>query len=261
MFWVIIALIVLAILIKSLISRYPDFFLRLALILGFPAFFAFVYFISDIDTAIGASILVAVIGLLIFISSAISSTFERFYNLKTILKFLAIKLFTPGITDKQKINKIKKINGLALYGKEHQKLAKEKREKEYKKAEDEKFDKMFLKCTKSYKKIVNAIEKEMSEYINSGYISLEFTEPTRSNIIGYIFIHSKMNNSILKIASRVALPEYENTFKVYEIETIEELVPYKSAQNFSSNSHFATIGKAKKYLLKYFESYPEELGE
>ena len=261
MFLLIFALIVLVIIIKLLISRYPDFFLRLALILGFPAGFAFVYFTTDIDTAIGVSIVVAVLGLLIFISTAISSTFERFYNLKTILKFVVIKLFTPGITDRQKINKIKKINELALYGKEQQKLVKEKREKEFKKAEDEKLDKMFLKCTKSFNKIVNAIENEMKEYINSGYINLEFIEPTRSNIIGYIFIHSKMKNSILRIASRVALPEYENTFKVYAIETLEELVPYKSAKDFSSNSHHATIVKAKKFLLNYFETYPEELDE
>jgi len=255
MFWLIVVVFVLGFIIKSLIQKSFNY-KGLPETLYFLAAFAFFYYAGGLDLAIGISIFFAVIAFLVLVSGGISSLSRKFYDLKTILNFLAIKLFTVGITDGQKINKIKKINELALYGKKNQDLAKEKKEKEKRQAELKMFDKKLVECTESYNKIVNIIEKEMEEYINSGYIDLVFIKPTRKYIVGYIAINTKINKSIMTI---VSYPQYDDTYKAYEIETKQELIPTHNSKVFSSNNYKVTISKAKKYLLKYFELHPEEL--
>ena len=99
----------------------------------------------------------------------------------------------------------------------------------------------------------------MSEYINSGYVTLKFSEPTRENINGAIRIYTKSSKPVMKITIRGAANENEGGYSFYYLEPNPFLDSSDSLKDYSSDSPNAIINKAKKYLLKYFESNIEEL--
>jgi len=192
------------------------------------------------------------------ILTRITGLWKKFYDVKTILKFLILQFIIPGITDKQKINKIKKINELVMYGKESHQLAKDRKYKksaeiEKKKIEEEKtrLDYLFLKCSRDFYELANLIDKGLSVYIDSEYINLEFIEPTREKMNGKININTSINKSIIRFNCRASTPKTNDVYKAYQVIAEDE--------GYESNNKSVVVKKAKKYLLKYFKSNPDEL--
>ena len=252
LFIVIVVLIGFVFFVKHMFNEHPNFsrvFFPILLISAFPIY-ALVS--DDLEAAI---VVIKIEAVIIFIGSfivGVSYLTENFYNFNTIMKFIAVKFFTLGVTDKQKIIKLKKINKLVVY-------AKEKKEESEEKANKKMLEKLFLRCSKNYKIITNSIKKSMSEYINSGYVTLKFSEPTRENINGAIRIYTKSSKPVMKITIRGAANEDEEGYYFYYLEPNPFLDSSDSLKDYSSNSPNAIINKAKKYLLKYFESNIEEL--
>ena len=263
--------IVIAILIVWVILNFPELiggllFLAFVVIGGIAAIVVavLVFKNADPDTFITIGLVVGgvlIVGLVFNglgrIFNGISNLWNKFYDLKTILKFLSIQFFTSGITDKQKINKIKQINKLVIYGKENHQLAKDRREEREKQEEIEKFDNHFLECKKAYNKFSDLINTELLEYINSDYISLEFVEPTRETIYGKIVINANDANSIIKIGvskDGFRVNEYFSDRGDFESETAR--IYYEEALTRVK----VTAKTTKRLLRSYYKLHPEKLG-
>ncbi|AXE62024.1 hypothetical protein [Candidatus Thioglobus sp. NP1] len=197
------------------------------------------------------------------ILTRITGLWRKFYDIKTILKFLILQFIIPGITDKQKIKKIKKINRLVAYGDEKKQLDNEKKykkkiEEEEKKLEEEniRLDNLYLKCGKNFYELSNLIDKELSVYIDSDYINLEYIEPTRENINGYIHINTKIKKSIIKVICRARLSKYNDSFRTYKI-----ISSQGKNGGFEADSISSASKGTKKILLNYFKLHPEEIGQ
>ena len=190
-------------------------------------------------------------------SKSTSNLFRKFYDLKTIFKFLSIQLFTLGITHSQKINKIKKVNKLIKYGKEQHQLAKEIREAKEAQAEIERLDYEFQSCNKAYSQFVDLLKKDFAEYINEDYINFDIVEPTRKSIYGKVIINANDTNSIIKIGVSI------EGFKVSEYfsERDKSESPH-APRYFEKNLKQAkqTSKSTQKLLLKYFKLNPEKIG-
>lgn len=265
--------IVAALLIFWMIINFPEIFwaiigwiLLIAILLAVLIILALTYKFADIETIKTIGVVAGILFLISLVLNVISRTFdgilglwEKFYDLKTILKALAIQFINPGITDKQKIVKIKKINELALYGKESHKIANQRREEKAKEAENLRLHKLFLKCNKDFDKVANLIDKELSEFLNSKYINIDFVEPTKENMNGFIHINTQKHNSIIKIICRAAITTNNDNFKTYKIRINEDFRGEIPSNDYSSNDYKSIAKKAKKTLLKYFKLYPNEL--
>ena len=126
-------------------------------------------------------------------------------------------------------------------------------DKRKKQAEIEKYDGYFLKCKNDFDALTDLINKEMSEYLNQGYINIRLFDPTREDIYGKIEINTKKNKSIIKISIS------KDNFKVRDYSFARS----ESGEHieFSSTRVKPTVKVAKKYLLSYFKLHPQELEE
>jgi hypothetical protein len=263
--------IVIALLIFWIIINFPEIFGGLIILAGIAivAVIAIIFggiILKNLDSTfvitwgigIGAVLVFAfIINGLGLILSGISNLLDKYYDFKTIFKFLSIQLFTAGITHKQKINKIKKINKLVNYGKENQQLAKDRKEEREKQAEIERLDNQFEYTNDAYIKFTDLMTIELSEYINPGYINLEFVNPTREAIYGKIVINANDANSIIKIGVS------KDGFKVSEY--FSDRVGYESPYvtiyiEKPLNKVRQTAKSTKKLLFRYFKLHPEKLG-
>ena len=259
--------IIVLIIFAFLYKRNPVYFGRLLfiLIVSTPPLYALVTEgIGGLMIIIKLYAVIIPIGLIVVgisnIDDGVSSLRGKYFDNKTIFKFLLIQIFTPGFSDQQKIKKIKQINELAIYGKEQHRLSNERRAKKEEQAEIDRLDWISLKCNEYYEEVADTISKEMSEYINSDYINLEFVVPTRENVYGHILINAKTNKSIIKLTCRAPSKKDDKSFKAYKVETDQVLIPTSTPNEFFySNSSRVSVKKAKKYLLKYFKSNPTEL--
>ena len=243
--------------------NFPKLFSGLVLIIIAISIALYAFISGGFDSLLVVAILIPIVLIVVVIirmEGGVPSLRERFFDNKTIFKFLLIQIFTPGFSDQQKINKIKQINELAIYGKEKHRLSNERRVKKEEQDEIDRLDWVSLKCNEYYEELANTISKEMSEYNNSDYINLEYVVPTREKVYGHILINAKSNKSIIKLTCRAPSKKEDKSFKAYKVETDQGLIPPSTPNEFFySNSSRASVKKAKKYLLKYFKSNPTEL--
>jgi hypothetical protein len=172
---------------------------------------------------------------------------EKFYNSKSIFKFLAIKITNPAFSDKQKINQIKKLSEL-------DKQIDKKKEQSKQKAKINKY----RKAEKNFHKLKINLDKLLKYYLKNDYISLNFSPPTLEANTGRIFINSKVNKSIIKLANNHHDWEKygKDVFKV-ERDPVDGN-QYMDKDYFYGNSKFVTK-QAKRFLIEYFKLHSEEL--
>ena len=266
-FSIVIAIVIAVILLSNLELIGGFILLLLGLLALVVALFAVigivVYGMNNFDLSTENWILIFIIGLIVYWTcywlyyifkwlNSLRKPLKQFYDLKTKLQFLKIKFFTPGFTDDQKIIKIKKINTLSKYGDEQFRLLEGRKKQE----EIEKYDKYFLKCKGTFKLLADLINSELSAYIEPGYISLDFVEPTRRKIKGIIVINVNDAKSIITIGVS------KNGFKVSEyfyVRGSTSNITLDQSYSMTLTQTKRTVKTTKKFLIAYFKLHPEKL--